>query len=144
MTTLLAIDPGSERSAWILTSGGRPQSSVPGWVPFGILPNDELLAQLRITGRSWFGYPAEVVIQQSYGLGTGWETLETARWVGRYQEAADPVPVGLLNRSTILRHLGVVTRGPERTSADAGVTAALIDRFGGTREAAVGPKANPG
>lgn len=133
MTRILAIDPGSSESAWIVLEDG-----VPGG--FATWPNDKVLDVLSPP------LQADVVvienIEPRYGLNPGWETLDTARWVGRFQQAAGPVPVVLLRRSEILRHLGVVTRGEGKTSADAGVRAALLDRFGGP--GAKGTKAAPG
>jgi hypothetical protein len=144
VTVILAIDPGSEQSAWLFfdTATGRPGA-------FGIEPNDELLRMLR----QWTSYGRiqddDVVvietIEPRYGLQMGWSTLDTARWIGRLQEAAQPSPVVLLRRSEILRHLGVVTsprKGEKRVSADSGVRQALTDRYGGP--AAIGRKAAPG
>ena len=123
----MAIDPGPERSAWLLLEG----SGVRG---FGITPNLALVAKLRArspSGRLWEAGDADVLvienIEPRYGLSTGWETLDTARWVGRFEEAAQSLTVELLKRSSILRHLGIASRG----NADQGVRMALIDRYGG-------------
>jgi hypothetical protein len=141
---VLAIDPGSQFSGWLVY-----QPATASVRAFGKVPNDELLAALR-TG-DWVDWPAvDVVvieaIEPRYGLQMGWETLDTSRWTGRFQEAAHPRPVVLLRRSEILRHLEVVTsprKGEKRVSADSGVRQALTDRFGG-KEAAIGRKATPG
>lgn len=144
MTLILAIDPGSERSAWLFLEDDHPR-------PFGIYPNDELLDCLRRPADSFGAFKSglDLVVIESieprYGLQMGWSTLDTARWIGRFQEAAHPLPVVLLQRSAILRHLGVVTsprKGEKRVSADSGVRQALTDRFGGP--AAIGLKASPG
>lgn len=146
-TRILAIDPGSEQSAWLIYEDGHPVQG-----EFGILPNEELLGWLR--DGAWTSpaglvrIPSVVVIETiepRYGVLMGWSTLDTARWIGRFQEAAHPLPVVLLKRSDILRHLGVVTsprKGEKRVSADSGVRQALTDRFGG--DVAVGRKATPG
>ena len=132
---ILAIDPGSAESGWLILADGRPERS-------GTSPNEQLVAALR------HGAHADVVVIEQlaprYGLQMGWATLDTARWVGRFEEAAQQ-PVVLLRRSVILRHLGVVTsprKGEKRVSADSGVNQALRDRFGGA--AAKGTKAAPG
>jgi hypothetical protein len=146
---ILAIDPGSEQSAWLVFHAGQPVRH-----RFGIRQNDDLLGHLRngfdmgtIEGR--FARPDVVVIETiepRYGLQMGWSTLDTARWIGRFQEASQRwMPVALLKRSDILRHLGVVTsprKGEKRVSADSGVRQALTDRFGG--DSAIGLKASPG
>lgn len=142
---ILAIDPGPVQSGWLLWDGPHQRP-----LRFGISPNEELVGSLRSQLRSGdqHGAPDVVaieLIEPRYGIQMGWSTLDTARWVGRFQEAARPVRVALLKRSEILRHLGVVTsprKGEKRVSADSGVRQALLDRFGGTK--AKGTKAAPG
>jgi hypothetical protein len=142
VSAIFAIDPGSERSAWLMYD---PRTSLVRG--FEKVVNDVLLEHLR-SGVHVADVDVVAIeqIEPRYGLNPGWETLDTARWVGRFEEAAHPTRVARLTRSDILRHLGVVTRGPNRTTADAGVRAALIDRFGGTggKTAAIGLKATPG
>lgn len=138
MTRILAIDPGPAESGWMLLTDGQPDLH-------GTDPNEQLLDRLAFAEEREADWPDVVaieLIEPRYGLNPGWETLDTARWIGRFQQAASPVPVALLKRSDILRHLGVVTRGPNKTSADAGVRAALLDRYGGS--GAKGTKAAPG
>lgn len=140
VTRILAIDPGPTQSAWVLLVDGRPAA----WAK---APNAEVLERLAFPEQLvWPDVVAIEQIEPRYGLTPGWETLDTARWAGRFQQAAGPVTVALLKRSDVLRHLGVVTRGPGRTTADAGVRAALIDRYGGPfgKAAAIGRKAEPG
>jgi hypothetical protein len=140
VTVILAIDPGSQQSAWLAYDSDAARV-----LEFAKQPNDELVDMLRTTELP----PDVTVIEQiepRYGLNPGWETLDTARWVGRFEEACWSRRVVRLTRSEILHELGVVTRGPNKTSADAGVRAALIDRFGGVggKSAAIGLKASPG
>jgi hypothetical protein len=130
---ILAVDPGTTESAYVvLWSTGVPDKTFRGK-----LPNEELRRLLEINRNGWLGAVVIERIEPRYGRQIGMETLVTCEWVGRFIEVARPVPVHLLRRSAILRHLGV-TGG----SADAGVRAALIDRYGG--ESAVGRKASPG
>lgn len=134
---ILAIDPGPAESGYVVWNPvtGAVRASA-------VVPNEQLRSSLRA------GVSADVVavaieqIEPRYGLSPGWETLDTARWVGRFEEAAQPTPVARLKRSEVLRHLGVVTRGPGKTTADSGVRSALLDRFGGS--SAKGTKAHPG
>jgi hypothetical protein len=129
-TRILSIDPGSERSAWVVLAGDR-------LVNFGIDPNEKLLAALRgqIPGHL-------VVIEriESYGMPVGLEVFETVRWSGRFEEAA-AAPVVYLSRRAVKLHLCQSPR-----ANDAAIRQALIDRFGGTggKRAAVGLKASPG
>ncbi len=146
-THVLGIDPGSRLSAFVGIN--RLHGSV---VVSGKVPNGELLGWLRdgslltVLGGSLGTAVVIENIAPRFGLNVGWETLDTARWTGRYQEALLPVVAVLLERSAVLSHLGVVTRGPNKTTADAGVRAALIDRYGGHegKDAAIGRKAAPG
>jgi hypothetical protein len=128
VTSVLAIDPGPSQSAWLRFDGVRPQG-------FGITANDILVRALR-TG----GLPDVVVIEEirSYGMSVGQETFDTARWTGRFEEAAHRVPVAFVGRKEIV----VALCGSARAS-DSNVRTALIDRFGG-KDAAIGRKANPG
>jgi hypothetical protein len=138
---VLAIDPGSERSAWIgLDCDGRP-------VTFGKAANADLLDALRgrdlvrnlggITG-------TDVVIEMMAprGMPTSAQEMEALWWAGRFAEAAHP--------SLVARHLRDAVKfalcGRRAGVSDANVRAALIDRYGGVggKEAAIGRKARPG
>ena len=127
MSTLLAIDPGTYRSAWLQYDGSRPTA-------FGITAN-EILAKALRSG----GLPEVVVIEkiESYGMAVGAEVFDTAWWSGRFAEAAARVPVVMLPR----RAVKLALCGDSRAK-DANIRQALIDRFGGS--AAVGRKAAPG
>jgi hypothetical protein len=128
---VLAIDPGSEQSAWVDLQGGRP-------VAFGIEENATLLIILRLIappdGRG------VIVIEsiESYGMPVGREVFDTVHWSGRFTEAAHPTPVVQVPRREVKLALCHDTR-----AKDANVRQALLDRFGG-KVAAVGNKANPG
>lgn len=125
---LLAIDPGSEWSAFVLWDGARV-------VEHGYLKNRELLE--RIKART-FGGPFLTVVEQieSFGMAVGASVFETVFWSGRFAEASSAF--ARLPRKTIKLHLCQTLR-----AKDSNVRQALIDRFGG-REAAMGKKAAPG
>jgi hypothetical protein len=136
--TILAIDPGTTRSAWVLYDGGRPAR-------FDIWPNGDVLSWLRSgapSGARWgkegFVEPDVAVIEQvvSYGMAVGAE-VETVRWSGRFEEALHPTPVVLLPRMAVKMHLCGNSR-----AKDANIRQALLDRFGG--KAATGTKKAPG
>lgn len=130
MTRLLAIDPGTTESAWLVLRGGVPQA-------FGKLPNDELLAMLRRAVAHLTLDRAVIEQVASYGMPVGREVFETVRWAGRFEEALHPVPVALVPRLEVRLALCHSTK-----ATDATVRRALLDRFGG--ESAVGRKAAPG
>ena len=124
---ILAIDPGTTRSGWVLLDGSRILGAA-------IEDNAALLARLRdwhddarVGEGPFLGAVVIERIEPRYGLRMGWETIRTCELVGAVCEASGPLPVALLRRSDILRHLGVATRG----AADPGVRAALMDRWGG-------------
>lgn len=128
---VLAIDPGSERSAWLAYNGAT--SGIRG---FATIPNAELLDQLRL------GPSVEVdvvVIEkiESYGMAVGREVFDTVHWAGRFTEAAHPTPVVQLPRRAVKLAICGNTR-----AKDANIRAALLDRFGGST--AKGTKAAPG
>lgn len=126
---ILAIDPGTAKSAWLVLEAGQP-------VAFGINPNHELTKAIR--GHT-LGPVGTVVIEkiESYGMAVGAEVFETVWWAGRFAEAAMPGPVVMLPRRTVKLELCGSSR-----AKDANVRQALIDRFGGS--AAIGRKAAPG
>jgi hypothetical protein len=126
---LLAIDPGSARSAWLAFD------EVP--IAFGILPNEELLRALRV-GRLFVA--DRVVIEQieSYGMAVGREVFDTVHWSGRFAESVHPTPVDQLTRRAVKLHLCGSPR-----AKDPNIRQALLDRFGG-KTAAIGTKRAPG
>lgn len=128
---LLAIDPGSEKSGWVLYREGRVEEC-------GVDPNSEIL---RLVKAPVF---QDLVIEelQSYGKNIGKTVLDTARWIGRFQQAyfeKTGVESHTLSRVQVKARLcGKVSRG------DKEVRRALILRFGGTKERAIGTKDQPG
>lgn len=134
---ILAIDPGSSLSAWLLLVNGKPER-------FAKVPNDELRDMLRWSLDSLPGTDATVVADvvviekvESFGMAVGAEVFETVYWSGRFAEAAHPLQVERLGRKAVKLALCGTTR-----AKDANVWAALLDRFGGS--SAVGRKAAPG
>lgn len=124
MSTILAIDPGSEQSAWLVYAPpvGRP-------LDFGILANDDILDHLRDNDSSMTIGVDLVVIEQirSYGMSVGAEVFDTVHWAGRFTEAAWPTPVHQLPRLAVKQALCHDSR-----AKDQNIRQALIDRFGGT------------
>lgn len=123
MTTLLAIDPGSERSAWLRYREGRPDGC-------GIEDNVNVLERCRFFPLRVIAAIDVVVIEQveSYGMPVGKEVFDTVRWSGRFEEAVSRsgIPVVYLPRRQVKAHL---CRNPRAT--DANVRAALLERYGG-------------
>lgn len=124
MTRILAIDPGTTRSAWVRLAGDT-------LVTFGICDNLTMRDLVATHARLWPGLNDvdAVVIEQvaSYGMPVGAEVFETVFWSGRFAEAAHPLPVERLTRLTVKTHLCHSAR-----ATDATIRQALIDRYGGT------------
>lgn len=138
---VLGIDPGYERSAWLLLDEhGIPKG-------YGIDDNDTLLGNLRkIQSLTEDPDPRDlhfvdaIVIEQiaSYGMAVGAEVFETVFWSGRFAEAAwQRVPVHRMPRRLVKLHLCGDSR-----AKDANIRQALLDLYGGPT--AKGTKRLPG
>lgn len=120
MTRILAIDPGSSQSAWIMLNGERVES-------FAIDPNETLLDAFR-NGKAFALNADTVVIEWTAprGMPASADLFETLWWAGRFAEANRDFPVDRVKRLDVKRHVCGTT-----AAKDANVRAALIDRFGG-------------
>ena len=129
--TIFAIDPGPEQSAWVLWDGETV-------IEHAKWPNAHLCEFLRLDDC----LPTTVVIEwiASYGMPVGAEVFDTARWVGRFQEAVEARKrdTHLLVRREVKLHLCGQAR-----AKDANIRQALLDRFGGKAKA-IGKKSDQG
>lgn len=117
MRNLLAIDPGTEQSAWVVVS-------LPSMRPlgYGLEKNEVVLERcrkLRIDN-------AVIEMVASYGMPVGREVFETCVWIGRFKQI-------LMDRSI---NAEFVYRKEEKQlicgsmrANDATIKRALIDRF---------------
>lgn len=132
--TVLSIDPGSERSAYVLWNGTRVRTH-------GILPNADVV-ELLYEGMASFTADALVIEEiASYGMPVGREVFQTVRWAGRFEQEALTdgwTSVNYMPRREVKLHLCGQVR-----AKDANVRQALIDRFGG-KDTAIGKKASKG
>ena len=120
---VMAIDPGTEMSGWVVWDGKLILKS-------GESKNEDLKAMLdHICTQTTDGL---LVIEwiTGYGIPAGRETFETCRWVGRFEEKW-PGPVYLLPRQKVKQHFQALN--------DKFIRQALIDRIGPQ-----GTKKNPG
>ncbi len=127
---IFAIDPGPERSAYVLLGG----DGVP--IEFEILDNRNL-GRLERMSRSCRG-SHDLVIEsvESYGMPVGKEVFETCYWIGRFDANCTAT---LIPRRDIKLHLCGSPR-----AKDSHIRQALIDRFGPGKAKAIGLKATPG
>lgn len=136
---ILAIDPGSEHSAYVIIDAPTRQP-----VEFGKVTNSDLL--WRLANRGFRVAPTHYVIEMiaSYGMPVGREVFETCVWIGRLQQAVletDPRAVcELVYRQPVKLH-----HCHSAKAKDANITQALVDRFAaGEPNRGKGTKAAPG
>lgn len=129
--TVLAIDPGPERSAYVLYDGER------GVRDFQQMQNLELLTYLKIE-RHLLKLRLAIEGVQSFGMPVGREVFDTCIWIGRFIEAFGGSHT-IVYRSDVKLHLCRSAR-----AKDPMIRQALIDRFGPGRDKAVGKKKTPG
>jgi hypothetical protein len=114
---ILAIDPGSTESAYVLLR--KEDLSV---ASFGKLDNTDML---DIIQDKYYKY---IVIEMvaSYGMAVGAEVFETVFWTGRFWEATpDGIPIAKIYRKDEKMNLCHSMK-----AKDANIRQALIDRFG--------------
>lgn len=123
---ILAIDPGTLKSGWVLYQGGYVLES-------GVTENKELLGLMP-----FFAADALAVeMVASYGMTVGRETFETVLWTGRFVQQW----VNLAAKRCLKVYRQDAKRCVCKThkATDADIRAALIDRMG-----EVGTKKEPG
>lgn len=131
---ILAIDPGNEKSAYVLISKGlRP-------LEFKKMGNDAVLRRIsQLTDmHGEFTFAVEMVA--SYGMPVGKEVFETCFWAGMFWQAAKVWDKRLIYRMDEKLNLCHDSR-----AKDANIRQALIDRFAsGTPNGGKGTKKAPG
>jgi hypothetical protein len=117
MSTIIAVDPGTEQSAVVEWDGFSPTF-------MDIMPNDKL--------REWVENckgPSQIAVEMvaSFGMPVGKEVFETVLQVGRLHEIAYGryIPCRLVYRLQVKQHLCHDSR-----AKDSNIRQALIDRFG--------------
>lgn len=140
MGTILAIDPGTTESGWVLLDSGVP-------IMFGKDENEDVISMVYEADCFGLHDPSidgnvnvdtlAIEMVASYGMAVGAEVFETCVWIGRFTEAWSPTPTRVY-RKDVKMHLCGQTR-----AKDGNVRQALIDRFGG-KDKAIGKKASPG
>lgn len=128
MRYVLAIDPGTDLSAYVLWSNRLEE--------FGILRNAELNDLLR---RHEWGSNVQCVIEMvaSYGMPVGAEIFQTVLWIGRFVESwrrrFDHDPELIFRREVKLHHCG------KTAAKDSNIRQSLVDKYGKP-----GTKSKPG
>ena len=124
---VLAIDPGTTESAYVLWDGKSVVSK-------GFLPNAVLLENLG-------AFPSSVELHiemvACYGMAVGKETFETVFWIGRFAERWQMQRKKEAHR--VFRQPIKVHHCHSVRASDSNIRQALIDKYG-----APGTKNNPG
>jgi hypothetical protein len=129
--TILAIDPGTTESGYVLWN---PTEQKP--IEFGKWGNDDLLKIINSVAD-----PYILAIEKPANMGNyfGDSLIDTCIWIGRIIESSRAVNPILVKRHEVKMHLCHRMKGVN----DSVIRAAIIDRFGG-KDKAVGVKTNPG
>lgn len=122
MKNILAIDPGTLESGWVIYQNGKILMS-------GINTNHEMKTIIRETECDLVA----IEMIASYGMAVGKETFETCVWIGRFIENVKG-PHKLVYRKDVKIHLCGTLK-----AKDPNIRQAIIDKLGSQ-----GNKANPG
>ncbi len=131
---ILAIDPGSEQSAWCVYENGKPTA-------FAKEDNAIVLERVRAS-LSHVSVVIEMI--QCQGMPVGAEVFETCIWIGRYASACimedcrNTTAIERITRNQIKQHICRSSK-----ANDATIRQAILDRYGG-RDRAIGKKKIPG
>lgn len=127
---ILAIDPGSEESAYIYLNPVSMEIEA-----FGKTKNENLVKEIYVAQAD------QLVIEQikSYGMPVGDTVFETVFWSGRFAEAWGlKGPLFMIPRATVKSHICGSAK-----ATDSNVRKSVIDIFGG-QDIAQGTKKRPG
>jgi len=136
---ILAIDPGSENSAWVVYEDAEHRTLI---VDFGIFNNEDLLLWML---KKEFEVAADflaIEMVQSFGMPVGKTVFETCVWIGRFIQAWGGENYEKIYRIDVKMHLCKNTR-----AKDGNIRQAIIDRYpatGGGKTPQIGTKAKPG
>jgi len=127
VSTVLALDPGTAKTAFILWDGTGVRNS-------GIVDNGALLELLKSGDLAPYDFAA-IEMVACYGMAVGKEVFETVFWIGRFYEVLSRrTHVTRVFRKDVKLHLCNSPR-----AKDGNIRQALIDRHG-----VVGTKKNKG
>ena len=119
MNSIIAIDPGSEESAFVLMDRRTCHAE-----EFGKVPNEELRDYLRKIRHKTADMAIEMIA--SYGMPVGKEVFDTCVWIGRFLEAWESL--GGTAALVYRKDEKLQICGSPRAN-DATIRQALIDRY---------------
>ena len=136
---ILAIDPGTTQSAYVVYQDKDVLGA-------GLIPNEQLSEWIgtsqifSVLGDGHHEQPMKMYIEMvaSYGMPVGKTVFETCVWIGRFIEQWGG-DWEYMYRKDVKMYLCNSTR-----AKDSNIRQALIDRYGGSKAAAIGVKAAQG
>ncbi len=140
MSSVLAIDPGSEQSGYVVYDGEK-------LLCFGLASNTDVVHGLSSLIRGYQHEPTKIShlaieFPRARGMLASNDLFVTCRWVGRfaqkYYECSPYAPVTFVDRKDVKM---CICESPR--AKDTNIRQALIDRWGGKAKA-IGLKATPG
>ena len=133
---VLGVDPGTMKTAYALYD-----ARTKALLECGHIPNHEFLEKLKTWSRDDVTHMA-IEMMASMGMAVGQSTFETAVWIGRFVQEwlrRTNSTYEFIYRLDEKLHLCGDAR-----AKDPNIRQAIMDRFGGTREIAIGKKKAPG
>ncbi len=133
---IFAVDPGPEQSALVVFDGARVERS-------DTLANQvllDLISDRRRSSQDWLVVEAVV----SYGMPVGAPVFETVFWSGRFVQSWTGYRAPLMPWARVGHKEAKVTLCHSMKAKDGNIRQALLDRFGPTRQQAIGTKKSPG
>jgi len=132
----IAIDPGNLETAIVVVDFQKKTI-----LETAKLPNEQVVEKIQEYKQKYgwcqqTGFAIEMIA--SYGMPVGKSVFDTCLWIGRYAQIWGK-HTRLITRSMVKNH---ICKSPKAN--DANIRQALMDRYGSTREAAIGTKKNPG
>ena len=119
VSAILAIDPGTTESAYVLLVDGKIDR-------FAKLPNADMLKMIQCVKWNCFDHAVCVIEEvRSYGMAVGQEVFRTVFWTGMFAHAWGEVNLRFLGRKQVIIH---VCGQPK--AKDANVRQAMLDRWG--------------
>lgn len=130
MSKILALDPGTNESGWVLYGGGKIFRS-------GIAPNENFSEIIVRMAELWGANHMAIEMMASQGMAVGKEVFRTVWWTGRFAEiwlnSTGNLPMEIFRQDVKLHLCGSVR------AKDKNIRQSLIDLVG-----TQGTKKNPG
>ena len=129
--TILAIDPGTTESAWVLYVNGEI-------IDKGQDANENLLETLRFCDFQESPLKMYIEMVASYGMPVGKTVFETCVWIGRFVESYGGYWQYVYRKDVKMHLCGQVK------AKDSNIRQAIMDLYGSERSIAIGTKKAPG